>query len=51
MRDWSGVAGKRVIVTGATSGSCLTAARQLASLGAERPVLASSRQRREQWPR
>ena len=48
MRDRNGVAGKRVIVTGATSGIGLAAAGQLASLGAERPLLASSRQSREQ---
>jgi NAD(P)-dependent dehydrogenase (short-subunit alcohol dehydrogenase family) len=42
MRDWSGVAGKRVILTGATSGIGLAAARQLASLGAELTIVARS---------
>jgi NAD(P)-dependent dehydrogenase (short-subunit alcohol dehydrogenase family) len=42
---WSGVAGKRVIITGATSGIGLAAARELARRGAELTLVARSEER------
>ena len=44
---WSGVAGKRVILTGATSGIGLAAARRLVDLGANVSIVARSRERAE----
>jgi NAD(P)-dependent dehydrogenase (short-subunit alcohol dehydrogenase family) len=46
--DWSGVAGKRVIITGATSGIGLAAARELARRGAELTLVARSEERSRQ---
>jgi NAD(P)-dependent dehydrogenase (short-subunit alcohol dehydrogenase family) len=40
MAEWLGVAGKRVIITGATSGIGLAAAQALAALGAELTIVA-----------
>jgi NAD(P)-dependent dehydrogenase (short-subunit alcohol dehydrogenase family) len=42
---WTGVRGKRVILTGATSGIGLAAGRRLAELGAELTIVARSAQR------
>src|SRR5260370_18995017 len=43
--EWPGVAGKRVVITGATSGIGLAAARLLAALGAEIAIVARSPER------
>ena len=40
MSSWSGAAGKRVVITGATSGIGLAAAGQLAALGAKLTIIA-----------
>ena len=40
MAEWSGVAGKRVVITGATSGIGLAAAQALAALGAKLTIVA-----------
>ena len=45
MEPWRGVRGKRVIITGATSGIGLAAARQLARMGAELTIVARSERR------
>ncbi|MFZ0169092.1 MAG: SDR family oxidoreductase [Candidatus Dormiibacterota bacterium] len=45
MQQWSGVAGKRVIITGATGGIGLAAARELARLGAHLSIVARSEAR------
>ena len=45
MEPWRGVRGKRVIITGATSGIGLAAARQLAVMGAELTIVARSERR------
>src|ERR1700736_5766093 len=45
MREWTGVAGKRVVITGATNGIGLAAAEQLAGLEAELTIVARSRER------
>jgi NAD(P)-dependent dehydrogenase (short-subunit alcohol dehydrogenase family) len=42
---WTGVAGKRVVITGATSGIGLAAARRLAQLGAEVTIVVRSPER------
>jgi len=42
---WTGVSGKRVVITGATNGIGLAAAQQLAALGAELAIVARSPQR------
>lgn len=44
---WNGVSGKRVILTGGTSGIGLAAARQLVRLGAQLSIVARSRARAE----
>jgi NAD(P)-dependent dehydrogenase (short-subunit alcohol dehydrogenase family) len=45
---WSGVAGKRVVITGATGGIGLAAARRLAAMGAEVTIVGRSEDRAEQ---
>jgi NAD(P)-dependent dehydrogenase (short-subunit alcohol dehydrogenase family) len=45
MQDWTGVAGKRVIITGATRGIGLAAARELAHRGALLSIVARSESR------
>ena len=45
MAEWKGVAGRRVIMTGATSGIGLAAAKQLAGMGAELAIVARSESR------
>jgi NAD(P)-dependent dehydrogenase (short-subunit alcohol dehydrogenase family) len=45
MTEWTGVAGKRVVMTGATNGIGLAAAQQLAALGAELTIVARSQER------
>jgi NAD(P)-dependent dehydrogenase (short-subunit alcohol dehydrogenase family) len=45
MNEWTGVAGKRVVMTGATNGIGLAAAQQLAALGAELTIVARSQER------
>ena len=45
MQEWSGVAGKRVIITGATGGIGLAAARELAHRGALLSIVARSESR------
>ena len=47
MQAWTGVAGKRVIITGATSGIGLAAAEELARRGAEFAIVAREQQRAE----
>jgi NAD(P)-dependent dehydrogenase (short-subunit alcohol dehydrogenase family) len=42
---WTGVKGKRVVITGATAGIGLAAAKQLGALGAELAIIARSPQR------
>jgi NAD(P)-dependent dehydrogenase (short-subunit alcohol dehydrogenase family) len=43
--EWTGVGGKRVVITGATSGIGLAAAKQLAALGADLAIVARSPER------
>ncbi len=45
MQEWAGVAGKRVIITGATGGIGLAAARELARRGARLSIVARSEAR------
>jgi NAD(P)-dependent dehydrogenase (short-subunit alcohol dehydrogenase family) len=45
MDEWTGVAGKRVVMTGGTNGIGLAAAQKLAELGAELTVVARSQER------
>ncbi len=45
MSEWSGVAGKRVLITGATSGIGLAAAKELSRRGALLSIVARSEQR------
>jgi NAD(P)-dependent dehydrogenase (short-subunit alcohol dehydrogenase family) len=45
MQEWTGVAGKRVIITGATGGIGLAAARELARRGARLSIVARSEAR------
>ncbi|MBO0682917.1 MAG: SDR family oxidoreductase [Candidatus Dormibacteraeota bacterium] len=47
MSEWSGVRGKRVLITGATNGIGLAAAEALAKRGAELAVVARSQERAE----
>jgi NAD(P)-dependent dehydrogenase (short-subunit alcohol dehydrogenase family) len=46
--EWSGVAGTRVVITGATNGIGLAAARRLAELGAELAIVGRSAERAQQ---
>lgn len=48
MGQWSGVAGKRVLITGATGGIGLAAAKELARRGAELAIVARSEERGDQ---
>jgi NAD(P)-dependent dehydrogenase (short-subunit alcohol dehydrogenase family) len=48
VQQWSGVAGKRVVLTGATGGIGLAAARRLAELGAELTIVGRSASRAQQ---
>jgi len=48
MAEWSGVGGKRVLITGATNGIGLAAAEELARLGAELGIVARSEARAAQ---
>src|SRR6516162_3361266 len=48
VQAWTGVAGKRVIITGATGGIGLAAARRLAELGAELTIVGRSAERARQ---
>jgi NAD(P)-dependent dehydrogenase (short-subunit alcohol dehydrogenase family) len=48
VQAWTGVAGKRVIITGATGGIGLAAARRLAELGAELTIVGRSAERAQQ---
>src|SRR5713226_8877699 len=43
--EWTGVSGKRVVITGATSGIGLAAAKELAALGANLAIVARSAER------
>jgi len=45
MADWSGVSGKRVLITGATGGIGLAGAKELARRGAKLTIVARSEQR------
>jgi NAD(P)-dependent dehydrogenase (short-subunit alcohol dehydrogenase family) len=45
MDEWTGVAGKRVVMTGGTNGIGLAAAQKLAELGAELTIVARSQER------
>jgi NAD(P)-dependent dehydrogenase (short-subunit alcohol dehydrogenase family) len=45
MSDWSGVRGKRVVITGATNGIGLAGAERLAELGANLAIVARSEER------
>jgi NAD(P)-dependent dehydrogenase (short-subunit alcohol dehydrogenase family) len=45
MADWTGVAGKRVLMTGATGGIGLAAAKELAKRGAHLAIVARSQER------
>jgi NAD(P)-dependent dehydrogenase (short-subunit alcohol dehydrogenase family) len=45
MSEWTGVAGKHVVITGATGGIGLAAARELARRGAQLTIVARSRSR------
>lgn len=48
MGQWSGVAGKRVLITGATGGIGLAAAKELARRGAQLAIVARSERRAQQ---
>ncbi len=47
MQEWTGVAGKRVVITGATGGIGLAAAKALAARGAQLTIVARSQSRAE----